>query len=210
MRAAGRMGTIGHVMFDADGVLQDVPGGWYALMEPYLGDRAREFLHETWNDELPMLAGRGDYMPVLASALASYGVTAPVEDVYRDVWQRISPVASSLALVRALRAHGYGVHLGTNQERYRAAYMRSALGYDELFDVCCYSCELGVAKPDVAFFAEAARLIGASPTGILFIDDNVANVDGARAAGLAAEQWSFEQGHDVLLALLAKHGVVAG
>lgn len=204
------MGTIGHVMFDADGVLQDMPGGWYAAMEPYLGDRARQFLHETWKDELPMLAGEGDYLPVLAATLALYGVTAPVEEVYRDVWQRISPVAESFAIVRSLRANGYGVHLATNQERYRAAYMRSALGYDALFDVCCYSCDLGVAKPDVAFFAEASRRIGAAAAGILFIDDSAKNVDGARAAGLAAEQWSFEQGHDVLLALLARHGVEVG
>jgi putative hydrolase of the HAD superfamily len=204
------MGTIGHVMFDADGVLQDVPGGWYALMEPYLGDRAREFLHQTWADELPMLAGQGDYLPVLAATLAEYGVAVPVEEVYRDVWQAISPVAESIGVVRALRANGYGVHLATNQERNRAAYMRSALGYDELFDVCCYSCDLGVAKPDPAFFAEAARRIGESPSGILFVDDSARNVDGARAAGLVAEQWSFEQGHDELRSLLASHGVEAG
>jgi putative hydrolase of the HAD superfamily len=196
-------------MFAADGVLQDVPGGWYALMEPYLGDRAREFLHRTWKDELPMLAGQGDYLPVLAATLAAYGVATPVEDVYRDVWQRIEPVAESLAMVRALRASGYGVHLATNQERNRAAYMRSALGYDAEFDVCCYSCDLGVAKPDPAFFAEAARRVGVAPAGILFIDDSARNVDGARTAGLAAEQWSFEQGHGVLRRLLAGHGVAA-
>lgn len=65
-RAASR---IRHVLLDADGVLQDIPGGWYAAMEPYLGGRSREFLHETWADELPMLAGRGDYLPVLAATL---------------------------------------------------------------------------------------------------------------------------------------------
>jgi putative hydrolase of the HAD superfamily len=110
-------------------------------------------------------------------------------------------------VVRALREHGYGVHLGTNQERYRAAHMREALGYDVLFDVSCYSCELGAAKPDPAFFAEAVRRIGAEPPVILFIDDTIANVAAARHAGLAAEQWSLADGHDALHALLARHGV---
>jgi putative hydrolase of the HAD superfamily len=87
--------------------------------------------------------------------------------------------------------------------------MRNALGYDALFDVCCYSCDLGVAKPDPAFFAAAARRVAAGPASILFIDDSARNVDGARAAGLAAEQWELGHGHDVLLALLASHGVVA-
>lgn len=57
--------------------------------------------------------------------------------------------------------------------------MRSALGYDELFDVSCYSYELGAAKPDAAFFSAAARRIAAQPSTILFIDDNRENVAGA-------------------------------
>lgn len=31
---------IRHVLFDADGVIQSVPGGWYTAIEPYLGERA--------------------------------------------------------------------------------------------------------------------------------------------------------------------------
>jgi putative hydrolase of the HAD superfamily len=196
-----------HVLFDADGVIQSIPGGWYAAMEPYVGERAREFLHGTWKDEKPMLAGQGEYLPLLAARLTEFGVSASVEQVYRDVWQRIDPDRASLAIVRALRAGGYGVHLGTNQERHRAAHMRVALGYDALFDVSCYSCDLGVTKPDPGFFAAAARRVGAEPSTILFIDDSARNVEGARAAGLAAEQWELGHGHDVLLALLAGHGV---
>jgi len=199
---------IRHVLFDADGVLQYIPGGWYAAMEPYLGERATEFLHKTWSDELPTMAGHGDYLPLLAAALTQYGVRAPVEDVYHDVWHRIELVTGTVELVHALRASGYGVHLGTNQERHRGTYMRGVLGYDELFDVSCYSYDLGVAKPDPGFFAETARRIGSPPPGILFIDDSLRNVNGARSAGLAAEQWDHEQGSDALLRLLADHGVV--
>jgi putative hydrolase of the HAD superfamily len=201
------MTVIRHVLFDADGVLQDIPGGWYAAMEPYLGEQAREFLHRTWKEELPTLAGIGDYQELLAAALAEYGVVTPVEVVYRDVWHRIAPVEESFAIVAALRRNGYGVHLGTNQEKYRGGHMRTALGYDGLFDVSCYSHELGVAKPDPGFFVEAARRIGADPASILFIDDNHDNVDSARRAGLVAEQWELGQRHAALHALLTKHGV---
>jgi putative hydrolase of the HAD superfamily len=200
---------IRHVLFDADGVIQSIPGGWHSAIEPYVGERAQEFLHGAWKDEKPMLAGQGEYLPLLAARLAEYGVPTSVEEVYRDVWQRIEPDRDSLAVVRALRASGYGVHLGTNQERHRAAHMRVALGYDALFDVSCYSCELGLIKPDPAFFAAAAGRLAAEPASILFIDDSVGNVEGARAAGLAAAQWELQQGRDVLLALLAGHCVIA-
>ncbi len=199
---------IRHVPFDADGVIQSTPGGWYTAMEPYPGERVQEFLHGTWKDEKPTLAGQGDYLPLLAARLTEFGVAAPVEQVYRDVWQRIDPDRASLAIVEALRASGYGVHLGTHQERHRAAHMRVALGYDALFDVSCYSCDLGVAKPDPGFFAAAALRIAAEPASILFIDDSARNVEGARTAGLAAEQWELGQGHDALLALFGGHGVV--
>jgi putative hydrolase of the HAD superfamily len=141
----GDSSGIRHVLFDADGVIQTIPGGWYAAMEPYVGGRAQEFLHGTWKDEKPMLAGQGEYLRLLAARLAEFGVSASVDQVYRDVWQRIDPDRASLAIVQALRANGYGVHLGTNQERHRAAHM--------------------------------------------------------------PEHWELGQGHDVLLGLLASHGV---
>lgn len=153
------------------------------------------------------MAGREDYLPLLAAALAEYGVGTPVEVVYAGVWHRIVPIEESFAIVAALRRSGYGVHLGTNQEEYRGGYMRAALGYDELFDVSCYSHELGVAKPDPGFFVEAAGRIAADPSAILFIDDTAANVEAARSAGLAAEQWDLTQGHHTLIALLADHGI---
>lgn len=202
--------TIKHVLFDADGVLQDIPGGWYAAMEPYLGARATEFLHRTWKDELPSLAGREDYMPLLAATLAEYGVVTSVDVIYQDVWHRIVRNEESFAIVESLRRNGYGVHLGTNQEKYRGGHMRTALGYDDLFDVSCYSYDLGVAKPDPAFFTEAARRIAADPATILFIDDRAVNVEAARSAGLAAEVWELALGHETLLALLTRHGVRTG
>ncbi|MGC4111673.1 MAG: HAD-IA family hydrolase [Nocardioides sp.] len=201
------MSRIEHVLFDADGVLQDVPGGWQVAMERHLGDRAEEFLRQTWNDELPTLAGRADYLPMLAATLAEYGVTTPVEAVFADVWHNIVVVEETFEVVDALRLAGYGVHLGTNQEQHRADHMRTGLGYHELFDVSCYSYELGVAKPDPGFFTRAADKIGATPAQILFVDDTAANVEGARSAGLPAEQWDFEQGLDRLLSLLRGHGI---
>jgi len=200
---------IRHVLFDADGVLQDLPGGWYVAMEPFLGARVREFLHETWDDELPMLVGRGDYLPVLAKALTRYGVETPAEEVFAAVWHDLVLIEETVAIVHALRRNGYGVHLGTNQELHRGTHMRTTLGYDELFDVSCYSFELGAAKPDPEFFVRAAERIGAAPASILFIDDNLANVEGARSVGFVAEHWDFTQGHDLLLAHLARHGVSA-
>jgi len=209
MQRADGGAAIRDVLFDADGVLQELPGGWVAAAEPYFGERTMEFLQRSYEAQLPTLAGQGDHLAILATILADFGVATSLDDIYRDIWLAAVPAPASLALVRALRDGGYRVHLGTNQERYRAAHMREVFGYDALFDVSCYSCELGAAKPDAAFFAEAVRRIGAQPSAILFIDDSAQNVDAAREAGLTAEQWCLDDGHDTLHTLLARYGITA-
>ena len=55
------------------------------------------------------------------------------------------------------------------------------------FDPRFLSHELGVLKPDRELFERVAELAGIEPGRILFLDDNVINVDGARAAGFAAD-----------------------
>lgn len=198
---------IEHVLFDADGVVQEIPGGWYAAMEPYVGDRAREFLHFTWAHEKPTLAGEGDYRSMLIEDLRAYGVEAPVDEVLQKVWYLIEADETSLALVRSIREAGFGVHLGTNQDPLRAEHMRTSLGYDTHFDTCFYSCDIGFAKPDRGFFDEVVRQMGTVADAVLFVDDSAANVEGARQAGLRAVHWSLAEGHDALFDQLATHGV---
>lgn len=207
MSETGGPGSAHHVLFDADGVMQETPGGWYAAMERYLGDCSREFLHWTWKHERPTLVGCGDYMPVLERDLREYGVDVPAGEIFADVWCRIDVNQDSVALVHRLREQGVGVHLGTNQEQHRAAYMKTRLGFEGVFDVRCYSYEVGAAKPDPGFFSEAVSRIGAEPSTILFIDDSERNVEGARSAGLNAERWDLTQGHHVLADVLGTYGL---
>ena len=66
-----------------------------------------------------------------------------------------------------------------------------------------------MAEPDPALFVEAARLIGADPSTILFIDDNTSNVEAALGVGFEAAVWDLDRGHDALLDLLIGYGVDA-
>jgi putative hydrolase of the HAD superfamily len=200
---------IGHVLLDADGVLQHRPGGWERAFEEWAGARSGALLEEMFTAEQAAIRGERDAVEVVAEVLARFDVEADPALVFEEVWHRIEPVPASLDLVRRLRAAGLGVHLGTNQSRRRAAYMRHGLGYDDLFDVSCYSAELGVAKPDPAYFRAAARLIGVPPGSVVFVDDVEPNVEAARATGMAGVHWHLRDGHAVLERMLAEHGVVA-
>jgi putative hydrolase of the HAD superfamily len=53
------------------------------------------------------------------------------------------------------------------------------------FDVLLDESETGVAKPDPRAYRQAAAAMGLDPAGIVFVDDDPANVAGATAAGMA-------------------------
>lgn len=199
-------GVIRHLLLDADGVLQTIPGGQAALAEPFLG-ASIDVLDDILAEELPSLRGASDFPTDLRRAFERHGIDADPDEFYAALWRAVEVSPEMVDLVKRLRSAGYGVHLGTNQHRQRGRYMREQLGYDELVDVGCYSFELGAAKPEPAFFERALDAIGASAAEVLFVDDLARNVEGARAVGLAAEQWDLGRGLPALRRLLASHGV---
>ena len=119
-------------------------------------------------------------VPLLAEALLANGSDADPQRVYDDLWLAIEVSAECLAVARTLRASGVGVHLATNQDLGRAAYMKAELGYDEVFDSCFYSSDVGWAKPSAEFFMHMVEMLGVPADEVLFVDDSQANVDGAR------------------------------
>jgi putative hydrolase of the HAD superfamily len=201
--------TVEHVLLDADGVLQRSAPDPVGLLSAWAGERAEELAHALWRAERGPLRGEGDFVEALERIVPAYADVAPGE-LYDALWRDIAVSEESLALAGRLRAAGLGVHLGTNQHRQRAELMRSELGYDEHFDVSCYSWELGTKKPEPAYFEIAVERIGAAPAQVLFVDDVAANVEAARAVGLRAVHWHLDEGHDVLLEALAGHGLPLG
>ena len=201
---------IRHVLLDADEVLQH-PGTPHEAAGPYAERVTSELIADLGPLHGPAMTGEIDFFVEFARLAHRHGVDVDVEDLFALMWRSIVVDPDSMGLVDRLRAAGYGVHLATNQEHHRARFMRETLGLDESrFGVAVYSCEIGLAKPDPAYFEKAVAMIGAEPGGVLFIDDKQANVDAARSVGLAAERWELAAGHERLQRLLAGHGVLRG
>lgn len=198
---------IRHVLLDADEVVQH-PGRWEDSSGKFAERVTGEFLADVGALQEPALRGEIEFFEAFTAVAHRHGIDVDPMVLFPAMWRGIVVDPESLAVIAALRAGGYAVHLGTNQERHRAHYMRETLGFDELFDVGVYSCDIGLAKPDPAYFEKAVALIGAPADTVLFIDDKQANVDGARSVGVAAERWELAEGHAVLRDLLAAHGVV--
>ena len=192
-------GPIRHVLLDADEVVQH-PGRWDDAAESLTARLTPEFLADVGELQQPALRGEIDVLEAFDSLARQHGIGIDPAGLVAAMWGSIVVDPESLALVDELRVAGYGVHLGTNQDSHRARFMRETLGYDDVFDVGVYSCDIGVAKPETAYFQKAVSLIGAPAETVFFVDDKQANVDGARAVGLVAERWELAEGHDRLRA----------
>ncbi len=198
------------VLFDADGVVQQTPPGWEAELHATLGsppevERLLRGAASPPSCRRWPVSGTSPRSPPRSSQ--RWGL-ADRTDAVLAFWTRLELDQEVTALIRELRAGGAACWLATNQHELRRAYMSTSLGYDELLDGQLYSCDLGVAKPDPAYFTRAVAQIGCDPGAALFIDDREPNVLGARSAGLRAEVFHLSSGADALRDILAAHGLL--
>ena len=193
------------MLFDADGVLQSMPDGWRDRLLGLLGDQPAETLQELFTEERETLTG-GSLQATVADVLQRRGVRTDPEEVV-DSWRQLVVDPAMTNRIAQLRAAGIRCALATNQQDVRVAYMRRMPEYEGLFDEQFYSSELGLAKPDPAFFSSIVKRIGTPVDEVLFVDDVPANVDGAREVGINAELFRQDAGVSELDRILAHYGI---
>lgn len=184
------------LLIDLDGVLRRFDPTHTARIEKEYGltagllpdtafapDRLRPVLlgrvtHADW------MAGVADSVgTVLGDAAAGRRAVADWESYRGDV------VAEVLAAVRAVRAAGVPVALGTNATD-RLDDDLALLGLAGELDAVVNSSVIGHAKPSADFYATACRVLDVPAGHCLFVDDSDRKVRGARAAGLPAIRYT--------------------
>ena len=99
------------------------------------------------------------------------------------------------ALLEALKAEGLKLAIVSNcspEEVIPMAESRLATYFDEII----LSCEVGLKKPDLSIYQEAARRLGVATEDCAFVGDGGSHeLEGARAAGMTAIQakWYTDQ-----------------
>jgi HAD superfamily hydrolase (TIGR01549 family) len=120
------------------------------------------------------LFGVGNWRDRLDEVESRYGGFAP-DDLYPDAVRALD----------ALRAAGYRVAIAANQPARRERELRR-IGVEA--EVMAMSDDIGVAKPDAAFYARVLELLGSpEPAAVAYVGDRVDNdVLPAGAAGMRA------------------------
>jgi putative hydrolase of the HAD superfamily len=194
------------LMVDVDGVLiRSPPGGWSRDLQADLGLPQHvletEFFDIHWAEisvgRASLPARLGPVLERCAPHLTARGLM--------DYWFRrdaeVDP--TFLGQLEPLRASGVALHLATNQEHERAAFLWKTLGLQNHFAAMHYSADVGWAKPDPGFFTTVVARTGYAPADLTLVDDRPENVAAARQAGWGGLYWD---GTGTLADLLAKGG----
>ena len=193
------------LLFDADGVLQlPRPGAIRAFTR--LGRGRPGFVRELLAEEARTMTGKVELREVLEAVVARNELTTTADELIA-VWCQIDLRPQMLEVVAQARAAGLKTALATNQQPYRGAWMQQNFPYADYFDTLGYSFELGVAKPDPAFFTQIVRWIGVAPSEAVMIDDLPENIEAARSAGLHGIVNAWTDDADTLRAQLGQLGV---
>ena len=192
------------IIFDLGGVLIDLDRT--ACVRSFL-----EILgYERITEILDASHSRGPYMELEAGhitpeefrslILADSRPGARAEDVDRSMRAFLGTMDPAKARLIE-RLHGkYDLYILSNNNpismpRCREILAENGIDPARYFKAEFVSSEMKLLKPSEAFYREVVRRIGLPPEQLLFIDDSMANVEGARAVGIQAVH--FVQGGDL-------------
>jgi putative hydrolase of the HAD superfamily len=105
-----------------------------------------------------------------------------LQDLDIDMWDTVEE--RLLEWVQTLQANGFKTALLANSHPRFVAHLRKNRPWLRLFDVCVFSSEVHLIKPDPAIFRYTLEKLGIEPSGVLFIDDRFSNVSVARTLGI--------------------------
>ena len=190
------------VIFDLGGVLADFGG--VGPMRELAGVRTDEEVWERWLACPWVRAFERGACPAeefAAGLVQEWGLPISAQeflDSFRS-WL-VAPLPGADVLVRSVKEHlPVGCLSNTN-----LVHWEHAAGWPlvDLFDYRFLSFQIGLLKPDRDVFEHVARSVGVPPAEVLFLDDNLLNVDAARSAGFDAVQ--VRGVHEAEMALKAR------
>ncbi len=153
-----------------------------------------ELLEVFWAHRLDYDAGKLDsraYWSFVTEAAGAKLDEAQLPDLIRhevELWNHFDE--RILGWAAHLQARGVRTAILSNLPRSIGEALRITPGFLDPFDHLTFSYELGIVKPDAAIYHHALRGVEVAPGEALFLDDRPENVEGARKAGLLAEQYS--------------------
>jgi len=176
------------ILFDIDGVLIITPKFYSHIHAEEHSIEASQIEPFFKGEFRQATVGKADLKQLLDKHRELWAWDDPVEELMERWFKAESNVDHQLlALIRQLRANGIRCYIATDQEKYRAAYLREL--FKGQFDDMFVSCEIGLEKQDPEFFKVALRKLkktipDITPGDVTYFDDSPKKVESAAQSGI--------------------------
>ncbi|MBP5398618.1 MAG: HAD family phosphatase [Bacteroidales bacterium] len=181
------MSKIKNIVFDYGAVLVD----WdpHHLYDPYFGSREKAdwFLTNVCTNEWNFQMDSGKpFVEAIDELISEHPEWEKEIRMYFDRWIGMmgDEIPGMQALVRRLKAAGYGVYGLTNWSAETFCQVRNKYVIFGLMDGMVVSGEERIVKPDAAIYRLLMERYGLRAEESLFVDDRQPNIDGAKAVGM--------------------------
>lgn len=176
------------LLLDADGVLIPKEGYFstrYATSFAVPVEKIMPFFQNEFRD---CQLGIKDLKETLSRYVVDWQWQGSIDELLQFWFEDGSvPDPEIMTYVQNARNNGVKCYLATDQERYRAEYLRTTFGLAERLDGFFFSYELGVSKNEKAYWEKALVILGnPDPADVEFWDDDMENVVTAKTAGIDA------------------------
>ncbi|WP_422926708.1 HAD family hydrolase [Singulisphaera sp. PoT] len=181
-------GMLRGIIFDMDGVL--------VMSEPLIAQAAMQMFAEKGykveHDEFRPFIGMGEDRFIGGPAEARGIPLDPVRDKARTyeiylglIKGRLHPLPGVREFVADCRDHGFKLAVASSADAIKVEGNLNEIGIPpSTFDVVVNGSEVARKKPNPDIFLEASRRLGLEPAACLVIEDAVAGVQAAKAAGM--------------------------
>lgn len=191
------------IAWDFDGVLnRNIENGafaWSRRFEQDLGLSVQAFSSYLFGGRFQKaMVGQACLVELVTEWAEANGASGRGPEIL-DYWftQDALPDHRTLAFFEPLKARGVRHVMATNNEIHRTAFIEETMGFGTRMERIFAAGRMGLAKPDLAYFAHIETELGIAPGALLLVDDMEENVKAARQRGWQA--FHFEEGaHDRL------------
>jgi putative hydrolase of the HAD superfamily len=195
------------LLMDADGVIIRPPRPFSQLHADQRSFEAREIEPFFEGDFRLATVGKADVKELINKHRDLWHWDGTPDELLRRWFEAEHHIDHELLnVLQQIRAAGVPVYLATDQEKYRAAYLRDVM-FPGKFDGAFISCEIGYEKTEPEFFIAVLEQLRAkypaiTPADIAFFDDSPAKVESARTLGIAAQFYANRSQIDHILTII--------